>query len=422
MCPAGNADSAPLTRLRARWVVPVSQRPLQNAVVEIHGGLIRAVRPARRHAGRPCTDLGAVVLLPGLINAHAHLELTALAGTLPRSNFWTWLGLSGLLARRQEQTDPAWHSRSVRDGAGMCLRSGTTCVGDISRTADSWRTLAESPIRKCCFAELISIAQRPPRDLAELAAALEQTPIRPGQLWPAVTAHAPYTVTARDIAATAALARDKQMPWAIHLAETPEEVQWLESGRGAVCEFLQQLGADQLIVSPHTRPIEYLRRLGALGEGTLIVHGNYLTGEDLDLLAADGGALVYCPGAHRWFGHPRYPLGAAVERRIPVALGTDSLACSESLSMLEEVISVRQAHPELDFAGALAMATTVAARVLGCPAGSGTLQPGAPADLVAVAGPAGRCDSYEVCLEPGAQPVGVWLAGRAVVPAEMPNG
>jgi cytosine/adenosine deaminase-related metal-dependent hydrolase len=412
MRPAQESDSAPLTRLKARWIVPACQPPLENAVVEMQGGTIRAVQSAHRAAGQPCTDLGDVVLLPGLINAHAHLELTALAGAVPRSDFWTWLSQGRQIVTRLEENEPEWRDRGVRQGAAMCLAAGTTCVGDISRTANAWSSLADSPIRTCCFAELLSIAQRPPRDPPELAAAIERMPNRPGRLWPAVTAHAPYTVTAEHIAASAAFARDRHIPWAIHLAETAEEVEWLRSGRGRVREFLQELDAERRIVPPLAGPIEYLRRLGGLGDGCLIVHGNYLTGNDLDLLAEHGGMVIYCPRAHRWFGHPRHPLIAMIERGIPVAIGTDSLASNESLSMLEELICVRQAYPQVSFEAALALATTAAAHALRCPAGFGTIQPGGPADLLAVAVPRDRCDSVEACLQPSARPVGVWIAGQ----------
>ncbi len=451
--------------LAARIVVPMDAPPIPDGAVRVADGHIIEVGPRNEIRGEPVEDLGDAVLLPGLINAHAHLELSAYAGKLKPSGLWTWLAK---LVRLRRNADPRREHESALLAAAEALRAGTTCIADISRRGDIWPTLTQVPIRKICFAELISVANEPPRDPEELLAAVENVP-QDDRLMVGLSPHAPYTVRGDHLREVAEEARDRDLPLTTHWAETKEECRWLRRGGGRLGAMIWALGGGKAIRSPRCGPIDYARRLGLLEAPTLFAHGNYLTEEEIRALgcmqrpageghvgASLGGrggesseefvsptseevghpgwerclgvpssdsrtpsvSIVYCPRSHRYFRHRDHPWRAMLDAGVNVCVGTDSLAslpAGASLSILAELRFLRREHADVPAEVLLSMATTRAAKALRLDAVIGSITPGKRADLVAWPLPCSDVkDPLDTLLADDRPPLGVWVGGERV--------
>lgn len=380
--------------LRAAWVFPVSSPPIRDGFVAIDAnGAIEQVGPfddsARRAsqsiwAGRQLHDFKDAALIPGLVNPHTHLELTCYAGQLPRAPLWTWL--MALVAVRRQPNQLARETAAVADGAWQSLRAGVTCVGDISRVNLAWRPLKGVPIRKVAFVELLSIADQPPRNPAELGAAIAEV-IEDDLLTVGISPHAPYTVPADQIGVSARLAGEFNRPWCVHWAETPEEIAFLAGNPDAFPTVLAALIRNGGVKPYGLAAIPALRAaLAGQSPRGILAHCNYLTDADINALAEHAVTVVYCPRAHQFYGHVDHPWRRLRAAGIRVALGTDSLAANESLSPLDEATflwSRRTAADDLRATDLLRMITLDAAAGLDLDASIGSLQPGKRADLAA---------------------------------------
>ncbi len=402
--------------LRAQWVVPVCGVPIRDGAVEIAGERIARVgrwADLRAAAQGPAVELGPAILTPGVVNPHTHLELTGYAGRLPRGSLWAWF--ERLLALRSAPGRLEREQQAARAGAWQSLRAGVTCVGDISRVNSSWAALREVPIRKVCFVEVLSLAGDPPRDVDELAAALDAIEATP-RLRVGVSPHAPYTVTAETLRGAIALATRRDLPWTMHLAETPEEIAFFRGDPDALPELVRVLCRQRGVVPPARPPGEWLARIADGLRPGLIVHGNYLDDGDARHLAAAGHTLIYCPRSHGFFGHPAYPLRRFRESGVRLLIGTDSLASNESLSILDELRFVRtrvEAPPSP--AGLLRMVTLDAAAALGLADEIGSLEAGKQADIAAFPTSSETTDPARALVDQPVAPVAVWVAGRRVV-------
>jgi cytosine/adenosine deaminase-related metal-dependent hydrolase len=218
--------------------------------------------------------------------------------------------------------------------------------------------------------------------------------------------------------AVVALSATERVPVAIHLAESPEEMELLSSGTGPLRTLLEDLGAwDGGLVRPGTRPLEYLRLL-ATADRALVIHGNYLDDEEIGFLAAHAErmAAVYCPRSHEWFGHRPYPLEKMLAAGAVVALGTDGRSSSPDLSLWAEMRAVARRHPSVPLSRVLEMGTIQGARALGWAADIGSLVPGKQADLTIVALPDhDAAGSYELLFE-SSGPVGCFHHGAEICP------
>jgi aminodeoxyfutalosine deaminase len=406
--------------LRAAWVVPVDGPPIRNGFVRIDGDRIAEVgaASARVPADDPSAttgetvDLGDAILAPGLVNPHTHLELTCYAGQIAPAPFWTWvMQLVGLRAAPGQVEREA---RGVYEGAWQSLRAGVTCVGDISRRNLHWRVLKTIPLRKVCFVELLTLADDPPRNLDELragVAAVEEDAL----LTAGLTPHAPYTVPAEQIAGTVALAAELGRPWCTHWAETREECAFLR-GEANVAPFLAALLQQCGIRAPGLPPLEYLERCRAGRPAGALAHYNYADPDDAAGLAAAGYTVLYCPRAHRFFGHSAHPYRTFLAAGVRVALGTDSSASNWSLAPLEELRFLRRETPDAPAPDVLLrMLTLDAARALRLDERIGSLTAGKQADLAAWPCRAGVTDPVAHLADTAPAPVGVWVAGQRVI-------
>ena len=371
--------------LTARWLLPLPGEALEGGVLRVVDGQVAEVlageqgRRARDGEGRPALDLGEVVLAPGLVNAHAHLELSGL-DDLPRgADFGAWVG--AVLERRAGLTE-ADHSAAVERGARRLLETGTTTVGEVDGTGAAGAVLPGLPLRARIFRELLDGGDpaRTPRQLERIAL----PPPAGGRVLPGLSPHGPHTVSEELQRAAAGQARVAGWPIQVHWAETEAEVQWLRGEGGPLAERLGE--------APGCSGLERLERCGLLGPGTSLVHGNHPEAGELERVAAAGASLVHCPGTHAWFERGASPLSAWQASGASVALGTDSRASNDDLDLRLELARAREGDPGLDPAVLWGWATLGGARALGLEGVVGALAPGLRADLVAfdargIAGP-----------------------------------
>lgn len=374
MFPSTGSWQSPWT-LTARWVFPVSGSPLAEGVITLAGERIVSVDPSERRTAD--VHLGDVAILPGLVNAHTHLDLSGLRGQCPpRADFTAWL--RQVIAHRRgimaEQIEA-----DVRVGLAESLRHGTTLLGDISAGGTSWPILANAPFRSVVFYELLGLTtERAEQSLASARAWLEAHTAtaccRPG-----LSPHAPYSVRLDLFARAALLARDSKRPLAVHLAESREELELLHHRRGPFVPFLKDLGvwdADGLASSPAS-----IMKVCNQHIPKLFVHGNYLAPS---ARIPRTSTIVYCPRTHSAFGHTPHPFRQFLERGIRVAIGTDSLASNPDLSVLAEIRHLHQHYPDVPGEMLLRMATLSGAEALGWADDTGSLEAGKSADLVVV--------------------------------------
>lgn len=402
-----------MTTLRARYVFPVASEPVADGFVCLEGDQIVDCGVCRPSDAREARDLGNVAILPGLVNAHAHLDFGHLAAPLGHRGipFVDWLHLVIACGR---------HPASL--GIDESLRNGVTAVGSIAQPDEP---LAASPVDVTALCELIA----PTAD--RVAAALEaaDTFLRTtcgANIHPGLSPHAPYSVHPDLLAAVVAISQSRRIPVAMHLAESPEEMELLRSGDGPLRELLADLGVWDAAIVPGThgsRPLDYLRLL-ASAHRALIVHGNYLDDEEIEFLAAhaDRMSAVYCPRSHDWFGHRPYPLAKMLAAGATVALGTDGRASSPDLSLLAEMRTVVARNPDVPLAAVLRMGTIDGARSLGRESELGSLHAGRRADLTIVALPdRAAADPHELVFDPASAVVACYSGGVEFVGTPLPG-
>lgn len=400
--------------VRAAWILPVSSPPIRDGFVEIAGPRIRRVAAwaellAQAPASVPDVHYPQSVLLPGFVNAHTHLELTGYAGMIPSSPFWPWIGR---LARLRKELDtPERIEAAVVAGVRQCLTGGITCVGDISRRNQSWSALKKLPIRKVCFAELLSFADFPPRNVDELQQAVESIE-EDALLTAGVSPHAPYTVPVEQVGDAIALAGRLRRPWTLHLGETPEEIAFLAGDETILPDPLGRFARAAGIRSPRMELADYLRAVASGIPRGSVAHMNYAEADAIAALAEMNISAIFCPGAHRFFGHARHPFGRMIDAGAGLALGTDSAASNTGLSMLSELRLARAAEPGLSADVLLRAATLAGARALGLEGEIGSLEAGKLADFAAFELPAETTDPARAMLDFGGIAAAVWVGGR----------
>jgi cytosine/adenosine deaminase-related metal-dependent hydrolase len=381
----------------ARWVLPIDRPVMRGAWIEIRDGRIVSVG-----SGQPPekpTDLGDVAVLPGLVNAHTHLELSWMAGHVPpAASMNEWIRML-LRVRRAGPAGGVQAEAEAARAAALTMRStGTVAVGDISNTLISPRILANAGLAGVVFYELLGFNVADPgpivsdalRRAADGEAAL---PERRAPLRTTIAAHAPYSVSPRLLRE---VARSAAGPLAIHLGESSEELEFLRSGAGPIRETLEELGVwNPAWEPPRSGPVEYLSTVGYLKAGLLAVHGVHLTDDELSRLRQAGATLVTCPRSNSWVGAGLPRVAHFYTAGVPVAVGTDSLASVSTLNMFDELTELRRVAPEIAAASLLESATRVGARALGLDREYGTLAPGRRAELVTVSVPARETDVEE---------------------------
>ncbi|MEM6315360.1 MAG: amidohydrolase family protein [Planctomycetota bacterium] len=341
------------------------------------------------------TDLGDVTLLPGLVNAHTHLELSLCEpGPAPAGGFVEWV--VGLRARSKLDgtNDPLHAAQAIRRGVAESMAHGVTCVGDITRLPRLTRpTLADAPIRSVSYGEVLAPSAKAHLADAQVAAAIDDAHAS-DRLTVGISPHAPYSVERAGWEACMATG----LPMSTHLAELTEEAEYVRGRTGPFEDLIKQLGgwANGLPTFDGS-PVAFVASIGLLEKSTVLAHVNYVDDADLDRLAAGNSSVAFCPRTHAFFRHPPHRWREMLDRGINVCLGTDSRASSPDLDLRAEC---RLLLGQADDATLLRLATVNAADALGVDAGR--IAPGAHADLIAVAG-----DVFD------GEVVGRWVGGMS---------
>ena len=377
----------------ARWVLPVTSPPIRDgAVVVTADGLIAGVcAAAKAPAHARIEPLGDVALIPGLVNVHAHPELTAFRGLLEDRTFERWIpDLVGL--KRTARLTPEDYEVAALWACAEALANGITTLAATEDSAASLPALIATHMRGIVYQEVFgpspAVAAEAVGLLSTKVAALrsrETELVRVG-----VSPHAPYTVSDELYRRTAQLALAESLPVAVHAAEAHVEELLVRDARGPFAESLRGRGIP---VQPRARStIALLERTGVLETRPLVIHAVRVDDEDIAALAGAGAPVAHCPVANARLGHGIAPITEMLDAGITVALGTDSVASNNRLDILEEARTAQLfqrartgSADVLDAERLLRMATIDGARALGLDHRIGSLEPGKEADLCAVA-------------------------------------
>jgi cytosine/adenosine deaminase-related metal-dependent hydrolase len=368
---------------RADTVLPMAAPPLDRGAVRVEGDRIIAVGSAaelRPEPGESVTELGACTLLPGLINAHCHLDYTKFRGAISAKNSFTeWIKNINALRRA---FSPADFIDSIAEGFRMLEEGGVTTVANIESVPELLPLLPVPPLRTWWFLELIDVRQRLNGEEMLLGALsfFEQHPEWLGGF--GLSPHAPYTASVDLYRLARACGDGHGMLATTHIAESVEEHEMFSHARGPLFDFLAEMGRDNSDCGQGSA-LSHLVEHGVIGPNWIIAHLNYLQDYDYELIAQSGVSAVHCPKCHAYFGHAKFPLRELRDRGVNICLGTDSLASNNALDMRSEMREVAQVHGLSD-REALEMATVNGARALSQTGRIGELSPGALADLVAL--------------------------------------
>jgi cytosine/adenosine deaminase-related metal-dependent hydrolase len=368
-------------RYTADWVVPVAAAPARDGAVLLDpAGRIVAVGPSEAVPDPPDTvhrSFPGAAILPGLVNAHTHLELTGLDGQVPDEEFPEWV--VHLVAIKRVRS-PEVVRAAARKGIEDCWRMGVTTVADTGDSGAVIEALADLGASGIAYHEVFGPDPRLVEEsLAEWAARLEQLGrFVGGRVRLGASPHAPFTVSGPLYRRAAAHARSVGLPLAMHIAESSAEAELVATGSGGFARRWVDRGIEP--VAARTTPIEWLDQLGVLGPDALCIHCVQATDDDLGRLAAHGSAVAHCPRSNRRHRHGDAPVRAFLDRRLRVGVGTDSVASVAPLDLLAEARIAREL-------GALSAWQTVdlvtrgAASAIGMEADVGSLAPGRWGDL-----------------------------------------
>ena len=376
----------------ASYLLPVEGPPIAGGAIAVEEGEIIAVGtldPLRRVCPGDVTEFPGCVIMPGLVNAHCHLELTHFPAWrmrdgmeyAPRS-FVDWL-IQVVKIKRGVTSDDFRHS--LREGIRISHESGSTAVGDILSQRDLLPLYAASHLTGRLFFE--AVGQDPARCgtlLAELERALEQ-PL--GSFLPGVSPHTPYTISEEFGRVLGERARRRGVPCAIHCAESAAEGSFFFDTSGPLAEiFYPHVHWEQYLPSPRrTTPVRYLDGLGLLTPGSTAVHCVHVTSADAEILKKRNISIVLCPRSNNQLNVGTAPAHLYKKLGIPLALGTDSLASNDSLSLFDEARFAAALWPDVfPPEELLYMITLGGARVLGLEEQTGSLVPGKRADFIVV--------------------------------------
>ncbi|MCS6829454.1 MAG: amidohydrolase family protein [Armatimonadota bacterium] len=378
--------------VRADWVLPITQQPIEQGEVVVQNGVIVDVR--RRSGTRGSADVldfGEAIILPGLVNAHTHLELTVLRGAVEDTPFFEWI--RRLVDLKAALTESEWRDSALW-GALEAAASGTTTVADTTDSGAAVYALTQVGLRGRVYQEVFAVSpeQTVAKTLDELENKLQQlhratqgTAVQVG-----VAPHTLYTVRLEVMAALREYTRRKGYPVCIHAAESSDEIALLQEGKGKFAQMYAQREMRWEVHGKH--PVDILHEQNWLDANTLLVHAVQTEPRHTELFAATHTAVAHCPQSNAKLTNGIAPLGEWLERGVRVGLGTDSVVSNNTLDMFAEMRSmvllqraVRGVDCGVTTRRAVETATAGGAHALGMAEQIGTLEPGKQADLCVVA-------------------------------------
>jgi aminodeoxyfutalosine deaminase len=375
--------------IRACSIVTMDGRPVENGAVAISADRIAEVGKfpeiSARHSAQEVVDLGEQALLPGLINAHCHLDYTCFRGAIPRQKSFTdWIRVINAEKAKLSAED---YVASINEGFAEAKRFGTTTIANLTAFPELVSNI-QSPIRTWWFAELIDVRD-PSRANEIVDAALEQ--LKATEHW-GLAPHAPFTASANLYRRCEEIAGSKDVLLTTHLAESREEMSMFRDANGPLYEFLKEIGRDMTDCRQRT-PLgqfsEILRDSSTsvgMTENWIVVHLNELADDDFDLLESSRKkfSVIHCPRSHEYFGHSPFQFHKLRELGFNICLGTDSLASNDDLSLFAEMRAFQKEFPNVRPEDILKMVTVNSAHSMNQENSLGKVRSGFVADLIAV--------------------------------------
>ena len=377
-----------MIRYHARWVVPISSPPFRDGIVaEAEGRIVYVGRRTGAPAGED-VDLGNCALMPGLVNAHTHLELTVMRGFLEDLDFRSWI--FRLTRARRDVLTPDALLDSARAVIAEGLLAGITTYADTNDSSAPYHAMLEMGVRGISYQEVFGPhPDQCANSLGELTQKVEAlrelgTPlVRLG-----VSPHAPYSVSDALFSATAEYARDHRLPMAVHIAESEDETQFVTAARGAWADGHRSRGIPVVIRAES--PIRLLEKTRVLDAKPLLIHCVRTDATDVAAIKLHDCAVAHCPASNAKLGHGVAPLLDMLDAGVRVGLGSDSVASNNAMDLLSEarLASLMQRasakrHDVVTATDALRLATLGGARALGIDGEVGSLDVGKSADLAA---------------------------------------
>ena len=434
------AEAASPRYLAARWLLPVSGEPVENACVVIEADRITAVVRLEQCGGAPVEDFGNSVITPGLFNLHTHFDYTDLRHFATLSPFFDWIDRLVTLSRQWTQ---AQFQRSAFRGASELALSGTTFAADATFSGAAATALAKVGLRGIVGLELFGIVEEKAESIwrswlakyDEFMSTADDTlkeAVASGRLQITVAPHTPFTVCPSLLGMANAWACQNDRLVLLHVSESDMECQWIASSFEQLDNFLSKTYGESLATvralnwhGQGRTPVEHLEHHGLLIANMLAAHTVKLTDSDIALLGKAKLGTAHCPRSNSRLRNGIAPFSKLTAAGINVGFGTDSAASSDDLDVLSEARFAwnlhRAADPafNLSAADALYHLTLGSAKAVGLDSQLGSLAPGKLADLsifslanlpeTAAARP---CDAL---IYGGAVPTDVFVGGCQIV-------
>lgn len=386
MSSTGSGDTR--TAYHARWVLPIALPAIADGAIVVRGATIEYVGPSSGAVADQHVQLGQSILLPGLVNAHTHLELTAMRGFLDGLDFRKWLGT--LTAARNAVFDAGTMLDSATLGIHEGLLNGITTYADCASSTAPLAAMRATGVRGIGYIETFGpdVAQRDESMRVLIESVNAERKLDTSLVTTGVSPHAPYTVSASLFKAVADFARAENLQMAVHVSESAAEISFVQDGSGPFADRLRERGIA--VAATGQSPVQLLADAGMLGPRTLLIHGVQMSDADVALAASSGSALVHCPVSNAKLGHGMAPLDLFMRHGMHVGLGSDSVASNNRMDLLGEArmavlaASMRAGMPDaLSAADALRLATLGGAEALGLASRVGSLETGKDADITA---------------------------------------
>ena len=368
--------------IMADKIITVTNRaPVINGAIVIHSGLIREIGKAdtiiRKYPGNRVVRMEHSLLMPGLVNAHVHLELPPLPDLIRTRGYADWV--LTIIKTKKDFTQNTYTS-AVKQNINAIIASGATTVAEICSHNASPAAISQSGLRAVIYQEIISMEQIPRKVI--LPRRRRSSPLIKFGLSP----HSSHTVSEAVLNVVRSYAAEKRLGICMHVAETQDELHLFQQKKSGLERLYAAVGWDVTQTPKARSSFELLHRIGILSPDFLAVHAVHVDDRDLAIIRRSGAGIAHCPRSNHTIGVGTMRLNKFLAARIPVGLGTDSLASSPSLNLWDEMRYAYRVHrrsgviPQDIFL----MATLGGAKALGMDKDIGSLEPGKKADLIAV--------------------------------------
>ncbi len=376
--------------IRAKKILPITAPPVDNGAIVVQGRRIIAIGKEsgiiKKYPAETVVDLGDRLVMPGLVNAHAHLELSHLKGKIgERREFFDWIIE---LVETRRRLGSKGLRQALRSSLIELLTSGTTCIGDISATEAALPMLSKSGLRATVFLEALGPDERKAGQVFNsLKARLAKLETLPDRISVGVSPHSTYSVSPLLINKIAGYTSENSLPVAVHLSESKHENLYINGKASSLDGYMKHFGWESIKRTNASSPLGLLSQAGL--ENFAAAHCVHVSRQDINYMKNKGISSIFCPRSNYFLGVGKAPVEDMAEAGINIAIGTDSLASNVNLNLWDEM---RFAYlvSRLPASNIIEMATINGARALGLEGITGSLAPGKEADIIAIHSDAAR--------------------------------